>query len=88
MGRMEEVLDLIKSGVWDEREIAERLGISREEVEDIIRILESLGYVERVEFGSSSCETCPLKRICHGSCLRPTGNRAFSLTEKAFTLKK
>ncbi len=88
MGKMEEVLELIKSGVGDEKEIARRLGLSREEVEDIIKILESLGYIERVEFGSSACETCPLKRICHGSCLRPTGNKAFSLTEKAFTLKK
>jgi ferrous iron transport protein C len=88
MGKIEEVLELIKSGVGDEREIAERLGISREEVEDIIKILESLGYVERVEFGSSACETCPLRNICHGSCLRPTGNKAFSLTEKAFTIKK
>jgi ferrous iron transport protein C len=42
MGKLEDVLELIKSGVGDEREIAEKLGIPREEVEDIIKILESL----------------------------------------------
>jgi ferrous iron transport protein C len=71
MGKMEEVLELIKSGVGDEREIAKRLGISRKEVEDIIKILESLGYVEEVKFGSSACDTCPLRKVCYGSCLRP-----------------
>jgi ferrous iron transport protein C len=88
MGKLEDVLDLIKSGVIDEEEIAKRLGITREEVEDMIKILESLGYVERIKFGSKACETCPLRKICKGSCIRPTGVKAFKLTEKAFSLEK
>jgi ferrous iron transport protein C len=88
MGKLEGVLDLIKSGVTDEVEIAKRLGIAREEVEDIIKILESLGYVERITFGSKACETCPLRKICKGSCIRPTGVSAFKPTEKAFSLEK
>lgn len=47
MGKLEDVLELIKAGVTNEREIAERLGLSSKEVEDIIKILESLGYVEK-----------------------------------------
>ncbi|BAD85145.1 LexA-related DNA-binding protein [Thermococcus kodakarensis KOD1] len=88
MGKLEDVLELIKAGVTNEREIAERLGLSSKEVEDIIKILESLGYVEKVEFGSKACETCPLKKVCYGSCLRPTGAKAFKLTEKAFSLER
>jgi ferrous iron transport protein C len=88
MGKLEDVFELIKSGVTDEAEIAKRLGITRAEVEDIIKILESLGYVERIRFGSKACETCPLRKICGGSCVRPTGVRAFKLTDKAFSLEK
>ncbi|MBP1912621.1 MarR family transcriptional regulator [Thermococcus stetteri] len=88
MGKLEDVLDLIRSGIADEAEIAKRLGMTRQEVEDIIKILESLGYVESVKFGSKACETCPLRKICRGSCIRPTGVRAFKLTEKAFSTGK
>jgi ferrous iron transport protein C len=88
MGKLEDVFELIKSGMTDEAEIAKRLGITRAEVEDIIKILESLGYVERIKFGSKACETCPLRKICRGSCIRPTGVRAFKLTDKAFSLEK
>ncbi|ASJ01054.1 helix-turn-helix domain-containing protein [Thermococcus gorgonarius] len=88
MGKLEKVLELIKEGTTREDEIAEKLGIEQEEVAGMIKILESLGYVERIEYGSKACETCPLKKICGGSCLRPTGVEAFKLTDKAFSLKK
>jgi len=49
------------------------LEISVEEVEGIIKILESLGYVEKIEIGDS-CGSCPLKKICPGSCIVFKGN--------------
>ncbi|EHR79409.1 DNA-binding protein [Thermococcus litoralis DSM 5473] len=68
MGKLDDVLELIKSGVRTSKEIAERLDLTVDEVEGIIKILESLGYVEKVEMGSS-CQNCPLKKICPGSCV-------------------
>ncbi|HIH72998.1 MAG: LexA-related DNA-binding protein [Thermococcales archaeon 44_46] len=68
MGKLDDVLELIKSGVRTSKEIAERLDLTVDEVEGIIKILESLGYVEKVEMGSS-CSSCPLKKICPGSCV-------------------
>lgn len=88
MGKLEKVLDMIKSGVSDEVEIARRLGITRNEVREIIGVLEGLGYVERVKFGSKACETCPLKKICRGSCIVPAEVKAFKFTHKAFSLEK
>lgn len=73
MGKLEEALKLIGEGVSNSREIARRMGISVEEVEGIIKILESMGYVEKVEFGSPSCDACPLKKICPGSCVHFKG---------------
>ncbi|WP_010478835.1 helix-turn-helix domain-containing protein [Thermococcus zilligii] len=87
VGKLEKVLELIKGGTTREDEIAEKLGIAQEEVAGMIKILESLGYVERVEHGAESCKTCPLNKICWGSCLRP-GVETFKLTDKAFSLKK
>ncbi|NJF25957.1 DNA-binding protein [Thermococcus sp. Bubb.Bath] len=89
MNTLERVLELIKEGKKTPEEIARELNMKKEDVKAAIEILKSLGYIEEVQKDSSpACETCPLKKICHGSCLRPTGNKAFSLTEKAFTLKK
>ena len=68
MGRLDEVLELIKEGVRTSKEIAEKLNLTVEEVDGIIKILESLGYVEKVEM-TSSCQSCPLKKICPGSCV-------------------
>jgi len=73
MGRLDEVLELIKEGVRTSKEIAERLNLTVEEVDGIIKILESLGYVEKVEM-TSSCQSCPLKKICPGSCVVFKGN--------------
>lgn len=81
MGKLEEVLDLINTGVTQEMEIAKRLGLAKEEVSDIIKILENLGYVEKVEAGSKTCESCPLKKVCYGSCLKPTGVVAYRIRE-------
>jgi len=68
MGKLDDVLELIKNGVRTSKEIAERLDLTVDEVEGIIKILESLGYVKKVEMGSS-CQSCPLKKICPGSCV-------------------
>jgi len=73
MGKLDDVLELIKEGARTSKEIAERLEISVEEVEGIIKILESLGYVEKIEIGES-CGSCPLKKICPGSCIVFKGN--------------
>ncbi|AIF69611.1 hypothetical protein PAP_06055 [Palaeococcus pacificus DY20341] len=73
MGKLDEVLELIKRGATNPREIGEKLGIDEKEVEGIIKILESLGYIEKVELGSSSCGSCPLKEICPGSCIQFKG---------------
>ncbi|ACJ16145.1 LexA-related DNA-binding protein [Thermococcus onnurineus NA1] len=69
---LEQILELIKEGKSLD-EIAERLSLPREEVEGALKILETLGYIERVELGSSTCETCPLKSVCPGSCFRFKG---------------
>ena len=73
MGKLDDILELIKEGARTSKEIAERLEISVEEVEGIIKILESLGYVEKIEIGES-CGSCPLKKICLGSCIIFKGN--------------
>lgn len=73
MGKLDEVLALIKEGTKTAGEIAQRLNLSIEEVEGIIRILESLGYVEKINM-NPSCNTCPLKKICPGSCVVFKGN--------------
>ncbi|NJE07398.1 DNA-binding protein [Thermococcus sp. M39] len=83
MGKLESVFELIKKGVSNPREIAEKLNLDVEEVEGIIKILESLGYVEKVELGSSICERCPLKKICPGSCIRFKG-QIYHVSEKSF----
>ncbi|WP_456422572.1 DNA-binding protein [Thermococcus sp.] len=70
MGKMEEVLRLIQEGKRFPKEIAEELGTTVDEVEGIIELLKSLGYIEEVEKGSS-CERCPLKKICGGKCVVP-----------------
>ncbi|WP_297534415.1 DNA-binding protein [Thermococcus sp.] len=70
MGKMEEVLRLIGEGKRFPSEIARELGMDVNEVEGIIEILKSLGYIEEVEKGPS-CETCPLRRICRGKCVVP-----------------
>jgi radical SAM protein with 4Fe4S-binding SPASM domain len=87
MGKIERVLSLIREGERNPAEIAGKLGMSREEVEGIIKILESMGYVERIEKGSGACETCPLRSICPGSCVRKTAT-VYRVTKKSFSLKQ
>ncbi|GAB6135007.1 DNA-binding protein [Thermococcus henrietii] len=70
MGKMEEVLRLINEGKRFPQDIARELGITVEEVEGIIELLKSLGYIEEVEQGPA-CETCPLRKVCYGKCLVP-----------------
>ncbi|WP_048150872.1 FeoC-like transcriptional regulator [Palaeococcus ferrophilus] len=84
MGKLEKALELIKSGVRTPEALAERLNTSTEEVDGMLKILESLGYIERVEIGPS-CESCPLKKICPGSCIVFKGN-VYELGKKAFSL--
>ena len=86
MGTLEDVLRCILAGKRDAGEIAKELGTSVERVEDAIQILKSLGYIEEVEKGSDLCSTCPLRKVCGGSCVIPR-TRAYLLTEKSFTLK-
>ncbi|ANF23347.1 DNA-binding protein [Thermococcus piezophilus] len=81
---LERILELIRNGKGIE-EIAEELSLPREGVEGALKVLESLGYVEKVELGSSTCETCPLKSICPGSCFRFKGE-VYTITE--FKLKE
>ncbi len=70
MGKMEEVLRLINEGRRFPQEIAEELGTTVEEVEGIIELLKSLGYIEEIDQGPA-CETCPLRKVCYGKCLVP-----------------
>lgn len=69
---LERILRLIEEGKSVE-EISRELSIPREEVEGALKILESMGYLEKVEAGSSLCETCPLRAVCPGSCFRFKG---------------
>ncbi|NJE55630.1 DNA-binding protein [Thermococcus sp. 21S9] len=70
MGKMEEVLRLINEGKRFPQDIARELGITVEEVEGIIELLKSLGYIEEVE-QRPACEICPLRKVCYGKCLVP-----------------
>ncbi|NJE62559.1 helix-turn-helix domain-containing protein [Thermococcus sp. 21S7] len=76
---LERILNLIKEGKSVE-EIARELSIPREEVEGALSVLESMGYVERVELGGSACQSCPLKSVCPGSCFRFKG-KVYAVTE-------
>jgi len=71
MSELERVLELVLEGASSPEEIAGKLGISVDKVEAALTILESLGYIERVQFGDNSCESCPLRRVCGGRCVRP-----------------
>lgn len=80
---LERVLELLKEGKTPD-EISLELDVSKDEVDGAIKILESMGYVEKVELGSSACEGCPLRRVCPGSCTR-VGDKilvGFTLSEK------
>ncbi len=65
MSLLDDVLRLVREGERSAPRIAARLGVSREEVEGALRILESMGYVEigglKVD---DPCSSCPLRRVC------------------------
>ncbi len=86
MGMLEDVLQCILEGKREPEDIARELGTSVQKVKDAIQILKSLGYIEEVEKGSETCSTCPLRKICGGSCLLPKA-KAYQLTEKSFSLR-
>ncbi|HII60217.1 FeoC-like transcriptional regulator [Pyrococcus horikoshii] len=70
MGIIEKALEIIEKGPISIEELAEKLNVSKEEAEGIIEILKSLGYVEEHTSTTTSCETCPLRNICGGKCVR------------------
>ncbi len=72
MGKLERVLELIEAGRSIE-EISREIGVPPSEVEGVIKILESMGYIQVIETGDSVCEACPLKSICPGSCIKFKG---------------
>ncbi|WP_366078607.1 DNA-binding protein [Thermococcus sp.] len=76
LNTLERILRLIEEGRRTPEEIARELGMRKEDVEAAIDILKSLGYIEEVQKGAPSCETCPLKKICRGKCFvsRSAGN--------------
>lgn len=80
---LEQVLEMLKQGKTP-GEISVNLNVPEEEVLGMIKILESLGYVEEITLGSEVCETCPLKKICRSSCLRMGGKviTGFTLPRK------
>ncbi len=79
---IEEVLELIKRGYTNPKEIAKMLDLSIGEVNGIVKILESLGYIEKVEFGSSLCNSCPMRKVCSGKCVRFKG-QIYRISERA-----
>ncbi|MBO8173676.1 MAG: DNA-binding protein [Thermococcus sp.] len=85
MVNLEEVLELVKKGYANPKEIAKMLNLTVEEVEGIIKILESLGYVERVKLGDSLCESCPLKKLCSGGCVHFKG-QIYQISGKSFKI--
>lgn len=72
MGKLERVLKLIEEGRSID-EISSEMGVPPSEVEGMIRILESMGYLRVVETGDSTCGSCPLKSVCPGSCIEFKG---------------
>ena len=76
---LEKVLELLEKGK-DVNEIAEELGVPREEVVGAMEVLASMGYVEIVEAGEGACSTCPLRNLCPGSCFRFNG-RVYMVTD-------
>lgn len=87
MAKLDDLLNLIRSGITNPKALAEKLGVSNEEVEGMIKILESMGYVEEIKFGKNACSRCPLKGICPGSCIMFKG-RVYQLKKKDFALKR
>ncbi|WP_048146820.1 FeoC-like transcriptional regulator [Pyrococcus abyssi] len=67
---LEKALELMKKGSVSIEELAQELGITREEAEGIMKILESMGYVKEYEVEESTCEKCPLRKVCGGKCVR------------------
>ncbi|AFK22633.1 FeoC-like transcriptional regulator [Pyrococcus sp. ST04] len=74
MGKFEQILDLLRNGTYTIEELAKKSGLSKEEVEGILEILKSMGYLKEVE--APSCELCPLKKVCPGKCVR-SGIKAY-----------
>ncbi|AMM53474.1 FeoC-like transcriptional regulator [Pyrococcus kukulkanii] len=74
MGKLEELLELMQKGTYTTEEIAKKLKVSREEVEGMLEILRSMGYVREIK--TSSCESCPLRKVCPGKCVR-SGVKAY-----------
>ncbi len=72
MGKLERVLELVEKGKNIE-EISRELKVPLPEVEGMIKILESMGYLQIIEMGVSACETCPLSSVCPGRCIRFKG---------------
>ena len=71
MNTLEKILKLIQEGKRTPDDIARELNMKKEDVEAAIEILKGLGYIEEVQKGSPSCETCPLRKICKGKCFVP-----------------
>ena len=69
MSLLDDVLRLVREGHHTAAEIAAELGVSREEVEGAVRLLESMGYVEvrRLEKEKNPCSSCPLRKVCRFS---------------------
>lgn len=85
MANLEDVLGLIERGHTNPKEIAKTLNMDVEEVKGMIRILESLGYIERVKLDGPSCKNCPLKKMCSGTCIRFKG-QIYQISRKSFKI--
>ena len=81
LNTLEKVLSLIERGRRTPEEIARELGMRKEDVEAAIDVLKSLGYIEEVDRGAPSCETCPMKKICRGKCFVPRNSGKITLLE-------
>ncbi|ASJ17157.1 DNA-binding protein [Thermococcus chitonophagus] len=74
MGKLEELLELMQKGTYTTEDIARKLNVSKEEVKGMLEILKSMGYVKEIQ--TVSCESCPLRKVCPGKCVR-SGVKAY-----------
>ncbi|MCE4607300.1 MAG: MarR family winged helix-turn-helix transcriptional regulator [Desulfurococcales archaeon] len=70
--------------------IARESGVKQSRVYVLLARLEAEGYIKRMTFEQGkSCDSCPLKGICGGSCPSGTGRiTIYTITDKGRRLVK
>ncbi len=84
---LDKVLELVKAGKTID-EIARELSIPKAEAEGALKILESMGYVEKVELGEFSLRELPAQELLPGLVLQVQGGTPTRLLTSSWTKRK